>query len=374
MKFNVYNLIFYFSLLNASFINAQTLSNSETEFVNKMIEALPEYYLSSKSNKELLISAKKEFSNNGITLDSGLHLGIYLDLCSKIKTFENRHFYLSGCYLQEKANSPSFVEIELKLNSIGIDLFDQNDFTSLWGAFQMVLHNTNNMYKCGFFGFIHEYSDTSKLYDYKKFELSEILKTSDEFYKNPMINLSLPSFEYCHLDEGLDATISWMREYVFFYLYHVNGISKPEYFELIDLMSLVHEKESEEIYRKAQEERRKEAAKELKYLKENKEKILKRELAEIVKCGEIPKNNLSYLRKELVKDMNEEKQMEQEYIDITGKSYPHHMRKYYTASSDGTRELMDDAMERLRACGSYDRSVSRIDKRISELEKITKNQ
>ena len=59
MRFNIYTLIFYVSLLNTSFLNAQTLSNNETKFVNKMIEAIPSHYLSGNFEKRMLSLQKK---------------------------------------------------------------------------------------------------------------------------------------------------------------------------------------------------------------------------------------------------------------------------------------------------------------------------
>jgi hypothetical protein len=348
MRFNIYTLIFYFSLLNASFLNAQTLSNNETEFVNKMIEAIPSHYLSGNTEKRMLVSAKKEFANNGITLDSKI-LKKYLDLCSKVYGYaikESQAFsntYLNGvirsCPLGERIDS-SLVRIVFKLNSINISLFDQSDFTGLFGAYQTFLYNTDNEYLCNFFCFSNEYANVSKLYNYKKFELSEILITSDEFYKNKEIIKALP-----------DAGVS---NYVNFYLDHVSGISKLEYFELINLMSSAHKKISAEDLRQEEERRKEDYKKRLAYIKKNKDKLMAQEFEKISFCAEGPLYKLKLLNAELRQQVAEERQ----------NGWP-------STGSDSIRRQMKIEEKALKNCDSL--SESETLKEIESLERILKN-
>ena len=354
MRFNIYTLIFYFSLLNASFLNAQTLSNNETKFVNKMIEAIPSHYLSGNTEKIMLVSAKKEFANNGITLDSKI-LKKYLDLCSKVygyaikerrkfKNYTNHSRFTSlngviqSCPLGERIDS--LVRIVYKLNSINISLFDQSDFTGLFGAYKTFLYNTDNEYLCNFFCFSNEYANVSKLYNYKKFELSEILITSDEFYKNKEIIKALP-----------DAGVS---SYVNFYLDHVSGISKLEYFELINLMSSAHKKISAEDLRQEEERRKERYKKRLAYIKKNKDKLMAQEFEKISFCAEGPLYKLKLLNAELRQRVAEERQ----------NGWP-------STGSDSIRRQMKIEEKALKNCGSL--SESETLKEIESLERILKN-
>ena len=137
MRLHIFTLGLYFIFLNASSINAQQLpdlTEGDTEFVNEMIEAIPSHYLAGNYEKRLLVSAKKEFANNGIILnakilkkyldfcllDKGQALGFYRDSGFDIDSYR-RHKpkgIIQNCNLRESEYATSFVKITTKLNAI----------------------------------------------------------------------------------------------------------------------------------------------------------------------------------------------------------------------------------------------------------------
>ena len=275
-----------------------------------------------------------------------------MDLCSKVYGYAIKErqarskTYLNGviqsCPLGERKDY-SLVRIVFKLDSININLFDQSDFTGLLGAYQTFLYNTDNEYLCNFFCFSNEYANVSKLYNYKKFELSEILLTSDEFYKNKEIIKALP-----------DAGVS---SYVNFYLDHVSGISKLEYFELINLMSSVHKKISDEDLRQEEERRMKGYKKRLTYIKQNKDELIEKDFKKISFCAKGPQYKLKLLSADLRQRIAKE----------TQNGWP-------SIGSDSIRKQMEKEEKALKNCGSLKESITKIEKEEERLERILKNQ
>lgn len=301
MRLHIFILGLYFIFLNASSINAQQLpdlTEGDTEFVNEMIEAIPSHYLAGNYEKRHLVSAKKEFANNGIILNAKI-LKKYLDFClldqgQAIEFYRNEpRGIIQNCNLRESEYATSLVEITIKLNNIDIDLFDESDFSNLYRVYKTVLYNTDNKHHYNFFRFIDEYADASKIYNYKKFELSEILKTSIDFYQNQEIVNALPGFDYDAWNAYSGENRYWIIEYVDFYFQNVDGITKSEYFDLTASLA-----STDKAFREADEIREK--SERLKYLKENKDSLYRNKVREITDCREPYNIGIKELRAQLI--------------------------------------------------------------------------
>ncbi len=347
MRLHIFALSLYFIYLNVSSINAQQLpdlTEGDTEFVNEMIEAIPSHYMAGNYEKRYLVSAKKEFANNGIILNAKI-LKKYLDFCllyqgQAIRFYRNEpRGIIQDCRLRESEYNSSLVEIKTKLNNIDIDLFDENDFSNLYRAYKTVLHNTDNKHHNYFFNFIDEYAETSKIYNYKKFELSEILKTSMDFYQNQMIVNALPGFDYYDWNKYSGENKYWIIEYVDFYLQNVDGIPKSEYFDLT--ASLVS---SDKAIREAN--KRKEWSERLEYLKENRDRLYRNKAKEIADCQKPYNYIINEIQADLKQRIAHERSMG--YPSTGSNSLKGHLRKQLDLlDSCGTMPDYEDEIETL---------------------------
>tara|TARA_B100000963_G_scaffold37964_1_gene28322 strand:+ start:116 stop:2146 length:2031 start_codon:yes stop_codon:yes gene_type:complete len=351
MRLHIFTLGLYLIFLNASSINAQQLpdlTEEDTEFVNEMIEAIPSHYLADNYEKRHLVAAKKEFANNGIILNAKI-LKKYLDFCllgqgQAIKFYRNEPGgIIQSCNLRESEYATSLVEIKTKLNNIDIDLFDESDFSNLYRAYKTVLYNTDKKHHHNFFRFIDEYADASKIYNYKKFELSEILKTSIHLYQNQEIVNALPGFDYASWNRYSGENRYWIIEYVDFYFQNVDGISKSEYFDLAASLA-----STDKAIRKADE--RKELYEKLERLKENKDRLLRNKVEEITAC----QKPINYIINELKADIRQESAKERRM------GYP-------STGSDSLRDSLNKYRDQLLLCGTmpnYDDEIERLEEKL----------
>ena len=246
---------------------------------------------------------------------------------------------IQDCRLRESEYNSSLVEIKTKLNNIDIDLFDENDFSNLYRAYKTVLHNTDNKHHNYFFNFIDEYAETSKIYNYKKFELSEILKTSMDFYQNQMIVNALPGFDYYDWNKYSGENKYWIIEYVDFYLQNVDGIPKSEYFDLT--ASLVS---SDKAIREAN--KRKEWSERLEYLKENRDRLYRNKAKEIADCQKPYNYIINEIQADLKQRIAHERSMG--YPSTGSNSLKGHLRKQLDLlDSCGTMPDYEDEIETL---------------------------
>ena len=352
MRLHIFTLGLYFIFLNASSINAQQLpdlTEGDTEFVNEMIEAIPSHYLAGNNEKRHLVSAKKEFANNGIILNAKI-LKKYLDFClldqgQAIKFYRNEpRGIIQDCDLRESEYDTSLAEITTKLNNIDIDLFDESDFLNLYRAYKTVLYNTDNKHHRIFFRFIDEYADASKIYNYKKFELSEILKTSIDFYQNQEIVNALPGFDYDAWNEYSGENRYWIIEYVDFYFQNVDGITKSEYFDLTASLA-----STDKAFREADKIRKN--SERLEYLKENKNRLYAKNAEKIFKCSRPILKVLSEFSDDLYERIAYERRM----------GYP-------STGSNAIRAMMDKYHDQLKDCGNIPDYEDRIESEIERLE------